>query len=160
MDERCSMGSIISPRHLDRIDDMVAQRQSGTILTGGQRMMGKSSLDGFDFSCGNFYPPTVITDVDVEHELWQEEIFGPVVVVKKFSVSDIRIVMPAGFSNTEFPLRLKPRESDLPMLPSMDWEQESGLRMCQERIALPLTSKLVLFGSIHITGMIPVHHGE
>ncbi|OJA19329.1 hypothetical protein AZE42_00456 [Rhizopogon vesiculosus] len=85
MDERCSMGSIISPRHLDRIDNIVARRQSGTILTGGQRMMGKSSLNDFDFSCGSFYPPTVITDVDVKHELWQEEIFGPVVVVKKFS---------------------------------------------------------------------------
>lgn len=102
MDEGCSMGSIISPRHLDRIDNMIARRQSGTILTGGQRMMGKSSLDDFDFSCGSFYPPTVITDVDVEHELWQEEIFGPVVVVKKFSVSYIRIVMYSGFSDTEF----------------------------------------------------------
>ncbi|KAG1752570.1 aldehyde dehydrogenase [Suillus paluster] len=85
MDKRCSMGSVISPRHLDRIDGMVARRQSGTILTGGKRMMGKSSLDDFDFSLGNFYPPTVISDVDVNHELWQEEIFGPVVVVKKFS---------------------------------------------------------------------------
>ncbi|KAG1755474.1 aldehyde dehydrogenase domain-containing protein [Suillus lakei] len=85
MDERCSMGSIISPHHLDRIDDMVARRQSGTVLTGGKRMLGKSLLDDFDFSRGSFYPPTVISDVEVNHELWQEEIFGPVVVVKKFS---------------------------------------------------------------------------
>jgi acyl-CoA reductase-like NAD-dependent aldehyde dehydrogenase len=85
MNERCSMGSIISSHHLNRIDDMVARRQSGTILTGGKRMLGKSLLDHFDFSRGSFYPPTVISDVDVSHELWQEEIFGPVVVVKKFS---------------------------------------------------------------------------
>ncbi|KAG2060133.1 aldehyde dehydrogenase [Suillus hirtellus] len=85
MNERCSMGSIISPHHLNRIDDMVARRQSGTVLTGGKRMLGKSLLDHFDFSRGSFYPPTVISDVDVSHELWQEEIFGPVVVVKKFS---------------------------------------------------------------------------
>ncbi|KAG2077204.1 aldehyde dehydrogenase [Suillus decipiens] len=85
MDERCSMGSIISPHHLNRIDDMVARRQSGTILAGGKRMSGSSLLDHFDFSRGSFYPPTVVSDVDVSHELWQEEIFGPVVVVKKFS---------------------------------------------------------------------------
>lgn len=91
MNERCSMGSIISPHHLNRIDDMVARRQSGTVLTGGKRMLGKSLLDHFDFSRGSFYPPTVISDVDVSDELWQEEIFGPVVVVKKFSVSCIRM---------------------------------------------------------------------
>lgn len=85
MNEICSMGSIISLRHLDRIDGMIARRQSGTVLTGGKRMLGKSLLDDFDFSRGSFYPPTVISDVDVSHELWQEEIFGPVVVVKKFS---------------------------------------------------------------------------
>lgn len=50
--------------------------------------MGKSSLDGFDFSKGSFLPPTVITDVHTEDELWQEEVFGPVVVVRRFSVSD------------------------------------------------------------------------
>ena len=49
--------------------------------------MGKSSLDGFDFSKGSFLPPTVITDVHTEDELWQEEVFGPVVVVMRFSVS-------------------------------------------------------------------------
>lgn len=70
---------------------MVARRQSGTVLTGGKRMLGKSLLDHFDFSRGSFYPPTVISDVDVSDELWQEEIFGPVVVVKKFSVSCIRM---------------------------------------------------------------------
>jgi len=47
-------------------------------------MTGVSDLDGFDFSRGSFYPPTVIADVDVDDEIWQEEVFGPVVVVKRF----------------------------------------------------------------------------
>jgi hypothetical protein len=144
MNERCSMGSVISSHHLNRIDDMVARRQSGTILTGGKRMLGKSLLDHFDFSRGSFYPPTVISDVDVSHELWQEEIFGPVVVVKKFSVSYTMI--RAGFFDVKFTLRLNPRELDLPMLPSTDWERESGLRICQELIELVLILILVLFG--------------
>jgi len=47
-------------------------------------MTEKSALDNFDFSRGSFYPPTVITSVDTNDEIWQEEIFGPVVIVKKF----------------------------------------------------------------------------
>lgn len=81
------MGSVISRKHLERIERMIESRQSGEIVAGGERMTGKSVLDDFDFSRGSFYPPTVITDVDTMDEIWQEEIFGPVVVVKKFRVS-------------------------------------------------------------------------
>lgn len=49
-------------------------------------MTGTSDLDGFEFSRGCFYPPTVLEDVGTEDELWREEVFGPVVVVKKFEV--------------------------------------------------------------------------
>lgn len=107
-------------------------------------MMGKSLLDNFDFSHGSFYPPTVISDVDVSHELWQEEIFGPVVVVKKFSVS--YKMMRVGFFDAEFTLRLNLRALDLLMLPSTDWEREFGLRIYQEHIELLLILTLVLFG--------------
>ena len=51
-------------------------------------MSGKSEFDGFDFSNGSFYPPTVITDVDLKEEIWEEEVFGPVVVIKRFVVSN------------------------------------------------------------------------
>ena len=81
------MGSVISLRHLERIENMLQRRGNSKILAGGTRLIGKSVLDGFDFSKGCFFPPTVIADVNVEDELWQEEIFGPVVVVKRFSVS-------------------------------------------------------------------------
>lgn len=81
------MGSVISRKHLERIERVIENRQSGKIVAGGERMAGKSVLDDFDFSKGSFYPPTVITDVDTQDEIWQEEIFGPVVVVKKFRVS-------------------------------------------------------------------------
>ncbi|KAF8897754.1 aldehyde dehydrogenase domain-containing protein [Infundibulicybe gibba] len=79
-----TMGTVISLKHLDRMESMI-QTSKGDILLGGKRMFGMSELDGFDFSAGSFFPPTVITNVDIEDELWQEEIFGPVVVVKRFS---------------------------------------------------------------------------
>jgi acyl-CoA reductase-like NAD-dependent aldehyde dehydrogenase len=65
---------------------MVEQRSSGTILAGGEPLKGRSSLDGFNFSRGSFYPPTVIADVSLNDALWKEEVFGPVVVLNKFEV--------------------------------------------------------------------------
>ncbi|KAG6378646.1 aldehyde dehydrogenase domain-containing protein [Boletus reticuloceps] len=84
LNPQSSMGSVISSKQLERMEQMVQNRESGEIVAGGERMSGKSALDGFDFSRGSFYPPTVITNVDTKDETWQEEIFGPVVVVKKF----------------------------------------------------------------------------
>lgn len=54
-------------------------------------MTGTSDLDGFEFSRGCFYPPTVLEDVGTQDELWREEVFGPVVVVKKFEVCNLSI---------------------------------------------------------------------
>ncbi|KAI9457959.1 aldehyde dehydrogenase [Lactarius psammicola] len=84
MNPQSTMGSVISARHLQRIHSMVETRSSGTILTGGKPLKDRSSLDGFNFSRGSFYPPTVITDVSLEDALWKEEVFGPVVVLRKF----------------------------------------------------------------------------
>ena len=85
----CSMGSIISLHHLQRIDDMVkrATNAGSKILAGGERLFGRSEIGDFSFSNGAFYPPTVVADVTIEDEIWKEEVFGPVVVVKRFSVS-------------------------------------------------------------------------
>ncbi|KZT29284.1 aldehyde dehydrogenase [Neolentinus lepideus HHB14362 ss-1] len=85
MNPQSTMGSVISPRHLERIQNMVQNRASGKILVGGKRMTGTSTLDGFDFMKGSFFAPTVLADIDIEDELWQEEVFGPVVVVKSFA---------------------------------------------------------------------------
>lgn len=85
LNPQSSMGTVISERHLLRIADMV-KRSPGSIVLGGTRLTGISPLDGFDLSKGNFFAPTIITDVDTKDELWQEEVFGPVVVVKSFAV--------------------------------------------------------------------------
>ena len=79
------MGTVISHRQLERIEALV-QRGVGTVRTGGKRLTGTSTLDGYDSSRGAFFPPTVITGVPPEDDLWREEIFGPVVVVTRFSV--------------------------------------------------------------------------
>ncbi|KAL6305834.1 aldehyde dehydrogenase [Sparassis latifolia] len=83
---RTMMGSVISHRQLVRIEKLVQRKGVGNILTGGRRMTGKSPMDDFDFSKGNFFPPTVITDVSTDDDLWREEIFGPVVVDEREGV--------------------------------------------------------------------------
>ena len=87
MNPSSTMGTVISTHHLKRIDAMVKARSSGALHAGGEPMTGESALDGFRFSSGSFYPPTVIADVSTSDEIWTEEIFGPVVVVKRFQVS-------------------------------------------------------------------------
>ncbi|KAH8105036.1 aldehyde dehydrogenase [Phellopilus nigrolimitatus] len=79
-----SMGTVISMRHLQRITGMV-ERSSGSVILGGAALSGPSPLDNFDLSKGSFFAPTIVTDIDTQDELWQEEVFGPVVVVRKFS---------------------------------------------------------------------------
>ena len=68
---------------------MVHSRTSGKVVVGGIPMSGTSALDGHDFSRGNFYPPTVIVNVSTQDDIWKEEIFGPVVVVKRFRVRSL-----------------------------------------------------------------------
>ncbi|KAI0750977.1 aldehyde dehydrogenase [Daedaleopsis nitida] len=84
LNPKSTMGTVISLRQLERIEKLV-QRGVGTVLAGGRRMTGTSPLDGYDFSQGAFFPPTVLTDVPTHDDLWREEIFGPVVVVARFS---------------------------------------------------------------------------
>jgi acyl-CoA reductase-like NAD-dependent aldehyde dehydrogenase len=78
------MGSVISSASLDRLVAAVSA-STNKVLVGGVRMTG-NGLDGFDFSTGNFFAPTIIEDVGVDDALWKEELFGPVVVVAKFKV--------------------------------------------------------------------------
>ena len=85
MNPKSTMGTVISSHHLQRIESMIT-RTSGKVITGGQRMLGKSELDEFDFSKGSFFPPTIISGINPNDELWKEEIFGPVVVIRRFSV--------------------------------------------------------------------------
>ncbi|KAF7352552.1 Aldehyde dehydrogenase [Mycena venus] len=50
-----TMGTVISKRHLARIQSMLEESSTGDVLTGGQRLTGKSDLDGFDFDGGSFF---------------------------------------------------------------------------------------------------------
>ncbi|MFZ3578867.1 aldehyde dehydrogenase family protein [Virgibacillus sp. DJP39] len=80
-DKGTHLGSIISRDQLEIIDGYVqsAKEAGATIATGGK----VCKIEGFEN--GHWYEPTVITDVTPDMKAVKEEIFGPVVVVEKFT---------------------------------------------------------------------------
>ncbi|GAA5820475.1 hypothetical protein JCM11251_005641 [Rhodosporidiobolus azoricus] len=88
------MGPVISARQLGIVEGLVesAKEDGATILCGGQRMKGKSALDGHDLDGGYFYPPTLITGNDkvdaTSLRIWREEAFGPVLVIVPFDTEE------------------------------------------------------------------------
>jgi acyl-CoA reductase-like NAD-dependent aldehyde dehydrogenase len=73
------MGPLINERQRAKVDRMVrrAIAAGATLVTGGQKI-----------DPGFFYAPTLLTNVDPDSEIAQEEIFGPVLVVIPFDDDD------------------------------------------------------------------------
>lgn len=84
LDNATHVGALISPERIAVMESFVAAARSdrGKILTGGRR-----PTDGA-LARGSFWEPTVITDLPQSNRCVQEEIFGPVVVISKWSDDD------------------------------------------------------------------------
>jgi 1-pyrroline dehydrogenase len=73
------MGSLIAAAQADKVEGMVERARSGAeIVTGGHRPDRP----------GAYYEPTVIAGPDQKSEIVQDEVFGPVVTVQRFSDED------------------------------------------------------------------------
>jgi 5-carboxymethyl-2-hydroxymuconic-semialdehyde dehydrogenase len=77
-DQRTELGPLIRPEHLDRVLGFIesARDAGASVLAGGRRPAA--------LSAGNFLEATVIGDVDETMKVFQEEIFGPVLVAMPF----------------------------------------------------------------------------
>ncbi len=80
MDPATEMGPIATKAQLEKIDSYVerAREQGAEILAGGERFEPPGLPEGF------FYKPTVVAGISADHELAQNEIFGPVLTVLPF----------------------------------------------------------------------------
>ena len=78
-DPKTYMGPLISERQRDKVDGMVkrAVEAGATLVTGGEKK-----------DPGYFYTPTLLTNVDPDAEIAQEEVFGPVLVVIAYEDDD------------------------------------------------------------------------
>lgn len=73
------MGPLISEKQRDKVDGMVkrAVAAGATLVAGGEKV-----------DPGYFYTPTLLTNVDPDSEIAQEEVFGPVLVVIAYDDDD------------------------------------------------------------------------
>jgi aldehyde dehydrogenase (NAD+) len=81
LNKETHLGAIINRDQLEVIDGYVktAIEDGATVVTGGK----EATLEGLEN--GFWYEPTIITNVNHDMKVVREEIFGPVVVVMKFS---------------------------------------------------------------------------
>lgn len=75
-----AMGPLVNERRLQAVDRLVQEAVDGgaRVETGGRRITNQ----------GSFYEPTVLTHVDIRMRIMNEEPFGPVALVQRFSDFD------------------------------------------------------------------------
>ncbi|MGW3288957.1 aldehyde dehydrogenase family protein [Streptomyces sp. NPDC001002] len=91
-DERAQAGPLISAAHRAKVEAYVAKGlEEGAVLRcGGERPTGAEYDDGF------YYPPTVLGDCSVGMHVVQEESFGPVLTVERFTDEDEAVRLANG----------------------------------------------------------------
>ncbi|MGW0615820.1 aldehyde dehydrogenase [Streptomyces sp. NPDC002788] len=77
-DEATDIGPNIHPRQLEKIDGFVQR----AVAAGARAVIGGHRKDG------QFYAPTLLTDVAQDSEIVQEEVFGPVLTLQTFATED------------------------------------------------------------------------
>lgn len=80
LDPRTQIGPVVSRAQRDKVAQAVdrARSQGATVLCGGR------VPDSPELGHGWFYEPTVVGDVASTDDLWREEVFGPVTLVRPF----------------------------------------------------------------------------
>jgi len=93
LDEQTKMGAIVSQNHLDKIYDyiQIAKQEGGTILFGGNKVIGNGNC-----SEGYYLQPTIIEGLPNDCRINQEEIFGPVVTLQRFTTTEEAISLANG----------------------------------------------------------------
>ncbi|RZK91054.1 MAG: NAD-dependent succinate-semialdehyde dehydrogenase, partial [Methylobacterium sp.] len=77
LDPDTKMGPLIHGRRLEAMESLVADAsaQGATLRTGGKRIGNR----------GNFFEPTVLTDLPLTSRIMNEEPFGPVAAIQRFT---------------------------------------------------------------------------
>ncbi|MGJ8758933.1 MAG: aldehyde dehydrogenase [Polaribacter sp.] len=86
-DDNPDMSALVSKDQLDKVSEMVefAKKEGAEVLVGGSRSP--------QFNKGYFYQPTLLTNIRQDMQIMQEEVFGPVLPVMKFSTLDEAIAL-------------------------------------------------------------------
>jgi len=102
LDSETEMGPIVSEQQMKRVLEYneIGKKEGAKIETGGDQPTGDKYAGGY------FINPTIFVNVKQDMRIVQEEIFGPVVVVQKFSNEEEAIEMandsPYGLAGAVF----------------------------------------------------------
>ena len=81
-DPKTEVGSLVHPTHFDKVMSYIEiGKGEGRLLAGGGR------AEGFENE-GNYVAPTVFADVAPDAQIFQDEIFGPVVAITPFDTDE------------------------------------------------------------------------
>ncbi len=83
-DESTQMGPLISAEHLNKVSNYVENgiKEGATLAIGGKRPDDPELQNGF------FYLPTIFTNCTTDMDVVQNEAFGPVITVEKFTTEE------------------------------------------------------------------------
>ncbi|NUZ04748.1 NAD-dependent succinate-semialdehyde dehydrogenase [Piscinibacter koreensis] len=101
--EGTTLGPLANTRRLQAMSKVLenARAKGATIATGGDRVG----------SAGNFFAPTVLTDVPLEADVFNEEPFGPIAAIRGFDTLDEAIAesnrLPYGLAGYAFTRSIK-----------------------------------------------------
>ncbi len=98
LDPKSKMGPLANPRRVNAMETLVndALEKGGKAQTGGKRIGNQ----------GNFFEPTVLTDVPKNARIMSEEPFGPVAIMMRFKDTDTMLTeansLPFGLASYAF----------------------------------------------------------
>ena len=80
LDASTQMGPLANPRRVAAMEGLIADavQHGGKVQTGGKRIGNK----------GNFFEPTVLTDVPLDAKVQNDEPFGPLAIISPFKTFD------------------------------------------------------------------------
>lgn len=89
LDDNTQMGALISKEHRETVHGFVerAVKEGGRLCCGGQMLTGGA------YDKGYFYMPTIIDNVTKDMEIFQEEVFGPVLAVTRYKTLDEAVAL-------------------------------------------------------------------
>lgn len=100
-DRATEMGPLISPQHLAKVETYIAagRAEGAKLVCGGDRPAGLEER-------GNYLAPTIFTETTPQMRIVREEIFGPVLVVQRFTTEAEAIALandtPYGLAGAVF----------------------------------------------------------
>lgn len=141
-DPEVKVGPLINAAAVERVCGMLDRMRAddaGRVVIGGNKAGG-------ELADKNFVEPTVIVDADPQHEIAQTEIFGPVLLVFRFSTEDEAVALA---NSTPYGLGANIQSTDLIRVHRVaERLKAGGIYVNGARQNLPFTP----FGGLGISG--------